>query len=123
MKKPKKPKAKSRKWLVREADRVFSLYIRAKYPRSFFSGNTTEHCFHLISRSKYALRWSEDNAVGSTAGENFEMEFNPHKFIAQIIKIRGLAWYEDLVRRSNVIAKFSNDDLRGIIERYKVMKP
>jgi len=114
-----KPKAKSRKWLVREADRVFSLYIKRKYPFSVFSGKPTEHCFHIFSRSNYATRWDEDNAVGSTAGENFEMEFNPGKYLLRLIEIKGLPFISALEAKHRTIVKFSNDDLREIIEKYR----
>lgn len=111
-----KPRRKKspRKTLVRKADIAFSLYIRALYPVSFFSGKPTECCFHIVSRSKHSVRWSLDNAVGATMGENYEMEFNPHKFITILIEKRGLPWYEALVRRSNEIRKHSRADLEMI---------
>ena len=106
-----------RKLLVRKADASFSRYIRNLYPFSIFSGKPTECCFHVISRSKFCVRWDLDNAVGSTMGENFEMEFNPHKYIAILIQKRGLHWYEALVQRSNKIRKYGRDELQAIIDR------
>jgi len=112
----KKKKSPSRKSLVKKADTAFSLHIRALYPFSFFSGKPTECCFHIVTRSKHSVRWSLDNAVGSTMGENYEMEFNPHKFISILIQKRGLPWYEALVRRSNEIRKHTREDLARIAE-------
>jgi hypothetical protein len=114
--KQKRKRAPSRKSLVRKADTAFSLHIRALYPVSFFSGKPTECCFHIITRSKHSIRWALDNAVGSTMGENYEMEFNPHKFISILIQKRGLPWYENLVRHSNVIRKHGRGDLERIAE-------
>lgn len=106
-----------RKGLVKRADTAFSLKIRELYPVSFFSGKPTECCFHIVSRSKHSVRWSLDNAVGSTMGENYEMEFNPHKYITILIEKRGLPWYESLVRRSNETRKFGRDELEDIADR------
>jgi hypothetical protein len=50
-------------------------------------------------------------------GENYEMEFNPHKYITMLIRKRGLPWYESLVRRSNETGKFGRHELAGIAER------
>lgn len=115
--KAKRKKLPSRKSLVRKADAAFSLKVRELYPVSFFSGKPTECCFHIITRSKHSVRWSLNNAVGSTMGENYEMEFNPHKFISILIQKHGLPWYEELIRQSNKIRKFTREDLQGIIER------
>ena len=112
---------RKRSWkaLVRAADAAFSQYIRRRDPISAFSGKPTGCCFHIVSRTKYAVRWDPDNAIGATTGENYEMEFNPHKFISLLIAKRGLPWYEDLVRRSNQITKRSRADMEAIIERFK----
>lgn len=112
-----KPRKRSRKALVKAADAAFSRTIRNQYPFSVFSGKPTECCFHIVTRSKFAVRWDLDNAVGSTMGENFEMEFNPHRFITALISTRGLPWYEALIRRSNETRKFSRADLEHIAEK------
>lgn len=118
--KRRKKRAKLRSWksLVRAADVAFSLHIRARDPLSVFSGKPSECCFHIVTRSKHSVRWDPDNAVGATMGENYEMEFNPHKFIAALIAKRGLPWYEDLVSRSNQIAKRNRADMEEIIARF-----
>ncbi len=114
--KPRRKKNPSRKSLVRKADTAFSLHIRALYPTSFFSGKPSECCFHIVTRSKHSVRWALDNAVGSTMGENYEMEFNPHKFISILIQKRGLPWYENLILRSNEIRKHTRQDLELIAQ-------
>jgi hypothetical protein len=107
------------KSLVREADKLFSLAVRKRDEFSVFSGKPSECCFHIVSRVKYATRWDLENAVGSTFGENYEMEFNPNKYIRVLIARKGLAWYEALVDRSNKIAKFGRGDLEQIISGLK----
>lgn len=109
---------KSWKALVRLADKAFSGFIRRRDPFSIFSGKPTECCFHVVTRDKYSVRWDPGNAVGATHAENFEMEFNPHKFTQVLIEKKGLAWYEALVKRSNVIVKRSWADMEAIIAKF-----
>src|SRR3990167_6932023 len=100
--------------LIAELDKLASLYVRllAKRKnggRSFFSDKPAECCFHVITRGKHSVRWDMRNLVASTKGENFEMEFNPHPYVAKYISVHGLEAYETLVRDSNRIAKHSLD--------------
>jgi hypothetical protein len=113
-----------RKKLVKTLDKVFSLYIRKRDSiendgKCVFCRKPIQHCFHFITRAKYATRWNEINAVGSCAGCNFENEFNPHKFIQWFLKKYGLKMYEDLIYESNLVHKFEPDDLSHMIEKYQ----
>lgn len=58
--------------LKRELDRVFSLYIRAKYGKTCYTcgGQGTLQCGHFISRSYLATRWDESNARPQCVGCN-----------------------------------------------------
>lgn len=109
----------SRAKQIRVLDELTSLYVRLHAKRhnggkSFFSDKPAECCFHVITRGKHSVRWDLRNVVASTKGENFEMEFNPHPYVAKYIAVHGLEAYETLVRDSNRIAKHSMDDLRAI---------
>ena len=75
-----------------------------------------ECVFHIITRSRYAVRWDLENGVGSCFKANYLNEMNPHPYIDWFIKNRGLEAYENLVRRSKRIAKYSNSDLLEIKE-------
>ena len=114
-----KRKKTARKKLVEKLDAVFSVYIRALYPICVFCGSKTEHCFHFMTRAKYATRWDAVNAVGSCRGCNFEMEFNPHPYIKWFIDKYGLEEYNRLILRSNVIPKYSNEELEVMIDFYE----
>ena len=122
---PKKaPRRSERKTLVGQLDALFSEYIRTKAKRSFggecpFSHkdgrrHPVQHCFHFITRAKYSVRWDPRNAIGSCAGCNLENEYNPHRFIDWFIKAFGQQKFSVLVRDSNRLARFSNEDLRQI---------
>lgn len=115
----KKRKKSNRKKLVEKLDKVYSLYIRALYPICVFCGSLTEHCFHFMTRAKYATRWDVINGVGSCRGCNFEMEFNPHPYVKWFIDKYGLEEYNNLIARSNVIPKYSNEELEAMIEFYE----
>jgi len=116
------PKAKLRKKLIKELDKEFSLLIRELWPTSPFSGLPSEHCFHFVTRSKYSVRWDTRNAVGSTAGENYRYEFDPHFAISWYIKTYGLPAYEQLVADGNKVAKLSNDDLTEKLRIIKLLR-
>lgn len=59
--------------LKKSADKVFSLYIRAKYPKECYTcrakGKTLQ-CGHFISRGFLAIRWNESNARPQCVGCN-----------------------------------------------------
>lgn len=117
-------KIKSRKWLIREADRAFSVWIRNRDEKAFNGicpfcrKNRITDCFHFVTRAKYATRWDQRNAVGSCRGCNMRMEFDPHRFIQWFIRKHGVEAYDSLIADSNKISKHSNDALKDIIRIY-----
>ena len=119
------PVRAKRKIIVASLDTLFSFVVRLR-DKDVAGGRCVfdcqrpiECCFHFVTRSKYSVRWDLKNAVGSCHPHNYEMEFNPHPFIQWYIKTRGIAAYEDLLRRSNQIAKFSNEKLIEIRENLR----
>ena len=112
----------TRKGRVRKADKAFSVYIRqrdhALVGHCTFCPKPIECCFHFVTRSKYATRWDPANCVGSCFGCNYLYESNPHQFINWYIKKHGLEGYQDLIRRSHEITKFSDDDLLDIEKKF-----
>lgn len=63
----------SRKNAVKELDKAFSEYIRARDGKCMQGGNCNGPltCGHLITRSNYSTRWDEGNAFGQCSGHNF----------------------------------------------------
>lgn len=121
----KKTKPLSRKRTVSQMDKIFSILIRTRDRLAnnglcvFGCGRPIECAFHFVTRSKYSTRWDETNTVGSCMSDNYTMEFNPHPYIHWYIKKYGVEAYENLVERSNKIAKFSTSDLREMLEHLK----
>ena len=120
----KSPKLTSRKILVAVLDSIFSLYIRLRDIRKYkvcpFCGvEPIQQCFHMITRCKFSVRWDEQNAVGSCSGCNLKNEYEPASFIRWYVMEFGEEQWDDLLRRSNVIAKFSNEDLKELLVKYR----
>lgn len=121
----KKGPKRSRKALVRDADKWFSLYIRSVSKKlygpmcPFCSEVESSQCFHFITRSKHSVRWDARNATASCSGCNYTMEFNPHPFVLWYLKRFGEEAYLTLVQDSNKRAGYSRHDLVSIAEKYK----
>lgn len=115
----------SRKAVVREADKWFSLYVRELTKREYggcpFCNGPIEHCFHFFSRVNYATRWMVTNAIGSCAGCNLKMEYAPYEFYKWYADRFGQDLLDEVNREHHKIAKFSTADLKEIADKYKKM--
>lgn len=118
----KRGKKSERKKLVEKLDAVFSKFIRERDSGicPICRKREVEQCFHLITRAKYNTRWDTDNCFGSCAGCNYAHEYNPHPATLYWIQKYSQQAYEDLVLKSNQIAKFSNEQLEEMIERFTI---
>lgn len=123
-----KPQKRARKAIVKELDAIVSHRIRERdmhifggCPFCIAEGKSgpIEHNSHLITRSKYAVRWNLINCHGSCAGHNFMHEHNPHIYTAWFIGRYGLAKYNELLAESNQLRRFSNADLLAMIQHHK----
>jgi len=114
-----------RKKLVASLDKYFSLFIRARDKRSVFSGSTESlQCFHIFSRVSYSTRWDELNAFVSTATENLKYEHDTywqHQVHTWYIEKYGQSQFDLLYAKWNKTTKYSNADLKVMIEHYKKM--
>ncbi|QDP47373.1 MAG: putative protein ninG [Prokaryotic dsDNA virus sp.] len=118
----------TRKGLVKKLDKVFSLYIRQRYKDNEIvqcvTCGTRKHwkevdAGHFVSRKHYATRWSSENVHvqckycnGFKAGQNYLMG----KYIDRTY---GEGKADELIQESRQIKKFSNEDLKEMIEYYK----
>ena len=118
----KKQKTERQK-LVKKLDDIFSLYIRTRDKRSVFSGSSENlQCFHIFSRVSYGTRWEEWNAFAATSAENIKYEYDTY-FINHVhnwyIGRFGKPMFEMMNRKYYGITKFSNADLKMLIEHFK----
>jgi len=110
----------NRKKLVAKLDRVFSKYIRARDKRCVICGRTDKlTCGHLFSRVAYSTRWEPDNAFCQCTGCNLSHEHDPLPLVRYAEKIHGKEKIDALHRTYRTTRKFSDADLRELIDKYK----
>lgn len=102
LKKPKNLKAK--------LDRVFSLYIRAKYPKECYTcrakGKVLQ-CGHFISRLYLATRWDESNARPQCVGCNIWGKGKPLDFEERLIEELSVEVVQELKERRKLLVKMT----------------
>ena len=117
-----------RSTLVTNLDTIFSKYIRTKY-----SKNGNVECVtcgrvydiskiqngHFISRKHYATRWDEENVATQCYGCNVMQYGQQYLFAKWIDKTYGEGKADELLQRSREVVKFSDYELREMIELYK----
>lgn len=104
--KVKKPRVVPLSKLVKKADRLLSLFIRARDKKCVLCGSTINLTNgHLIKRGKKPVRWDENNCfcLCSTCNFRDKVDTNYHgRYVAWFIGRYGLALYEDLERRAEI---------------------
>jgi len=103
--------------LEKQADCLFQIRMKEKYPYSVLSGQPTEVIHHFVPKSQSNnLRYDEKNACPCTNGEHFRHHNvgDPSLSIA-FIKDRGQKWIDDLNFRRHQICKHTKQYLEEII--------
>ena len=98
-KKVKKRKEKTVSQLTKELDRLFSLYIRGKYPKECYTcGYKTDklHAGHYISRYYKVTRWDENNVRPQCFMCNIWKKGNASIFRANLVRDLGEAIVQKL---------------------------
>lgn len=115
----------SRRILIKKLDSVFSLFIRLK----FADKNGNVRCFtcgafkhykeiqngHYVTRGKYSTRWDEDNCRPQCYGCNIGRNGNYPVFSQNL----GMKKIDELVRRGNLTVKYSDIDIKELINKYE----
>ena len=121
------PKKIKRSTLIKTLDDVFSQYIRLKNADK--NGHCTcvtcgkkgywekdgIHAGHFISRKHYATRWDEKNVHPQCHYCNTYQYGEQYKYSLFL----GANLSEDLLSKSNIITKYTNNELREMINLYK----
>lgn len=107
----------TRKGLVKALDTVVSLIVRLRDKRCVVCGSKEDlTCGHLITRSKYKVRWNLKNCHAQCRGCNLSHEYNPHPFTQWFISVFGFQDYKDLIRESNNDGyRFSDFELKQLL--------
>lgn len=110
-----------RKALITKLDGLASFAVRLR-DKSLYNGicplcgMRPQMCaFHFLTRSKQSVRWDMENLVASCSSCNLIYEHD-QTFILQVVdwyrKTHGVESWDNLVRRSHIIVKRSDEDLR-----------
>lgn len=121
-------KKKTRGQLVKELDRVFSIFIRqrgmdARGFNSCYTCGTTARwqdlqCGHFISRRHYSTRWDEKNCKPQDAKCNVFNQGNAPVFAAKLIEEYGASILNLLIAKKNNLMKITNTELEILINEY-----
>lgn len=111
--------------LVEEIDAVVRGKVLARDRAEFGSkcclcgeGGNLQWC-HLISASKYSVRWHPLNSYTQCRGCNLRHEFHPQYYTAWWISRHGEQKYQELVTVSSIPANFNTTQLRVILAAVK----
>lgn len=120
--KPKKGKVPTPSKLKAELDRVFSLYIRAKYPKECYTcrakGKTLQ-CGHFVSRTYLATRWDENNCRPQCVGCNIWGAGKPLDFEDRLVEDLGAEAVSQIKQKRKEITKLTRADYEERIAYYK----
>ena len=109
------------KW-KHEADKYFSLYIRAKYPKICYTCHKKHlvlQCGHFVARSYLATRFDEDNCRPQCVGCNMFGNGKSLDFEEHLIKEIGKKRVEALKARRHKITKITPAEYEAKIAQYK----
>lgn len=119
----------NRSKLVKQADKVFSEYIRRRgsdpkgYAKCFTCGKVDHwkklQCGHFQSRKHYNTRWNETNCQIQCAGCNIFRSGEQYKFGRNLDISFGQGTADVLYHQSKKTVKYSNYDLVELINHYK----
>jgi transcription elongation factor Elf1 len=113
-------KRKSRKSIVKEADYVFSRYIRMRDGKCVTCGAVANlQCGHLFSRVSYSTRWDEMNAFAQCAACNYRHEYDSVPLTLYFINRFGKEKYESLYTKYKTNVKMTDEEILEVVKEYK----
>ena len=117
-----------RSTLVKNLDTVFSIYIRRKDAINDIAQCVTcgkkDHWSklqngHWASRRHYSTRWNERNCNVQCSGCNVFRAGEIYLYTKYLCSKYGDNFPEELYKLSQKIVKFTDDDLKDMIDHYK----
>jgi 5-methylcytosine-specific restriction endonuclease McrA len=117
-------KLKTQAQLKKELDKVFSLYIRHKYPKVCYTCGKTDialQCGHFVSRQYLATRWDENNCRPQCAGCNIFGNGKPLDFEENLKKEFGDQFIEKMKASRHQSLKLDRHWYEEQIAKYKLL--
>lgn len=114
-------KKRSRKAIVRDLDREFSLFIRERdgHKCVICRSPNIPQCGHLFSRVAYSTRWDEENAFCQCASCNINHERDQWPFIKWYIDKFGQEKFEEVRMRWHKPTLFKDFQLQEKLDEYR----
>lgn len=112
--KPKKVEKRKSYW-KRQADILFSKFIRSLDHCEFCGQTKNLQCAHIYSRRYINLRYDIDNCLNLCASCHFKSHSDPLSFYATFLQL----WpdrYKKLQKKRQIIKKWTIDDYKKIIQ-------
>jgi len=113
-----------RQKLYKKLDTLWSLIVRKDCICELcgHKGDIKEFdAHHIKKRGNLSTRWDLDNSACLCKGcHRFKIHmdtFTVAILIDKLKKKRGKKWYEDLVKKTNKIVKYSTSDLEELVEK------
>lgn len=109
--------------LVKRLDLIFSLWIRKRDGGCVLASPKCKGALqnsHLIRRGKRNVRFDEENCNCNCAYHNFLHNSYPEYYTAWFIHVYGEQEYKDLIERSQIIKKYTREELLEMIEKYSL---
>jgi len=122
-KKKREAKKESKSTLIKELDRVFSIFIRQRGKGKCIScGAVSEwknmQCGHYIRRSVMNTRWDEDNCHSQCMPCNVFKSGNYPAYTLALMSKYGAEIIEELNERSQQVRKWEKSELKEMIKKY-----
>jgi hypothetical protein len=120
VKSTKKPKTAAK--LKIELDKVFSIYIRQKFPARCYTCGKTDtalQCGHFVSRQYLATRWHENNCRPQCIGCNMFGNGKPLDFEERLKSELGETYVEEMKKTRHQVLKLDRHWYTAEIEKYK----
>lgn len=121
--------ASARQKLIKDLDKVFSLFIRMRasdengYATCFTCGQVKKwkegDAGHFISRGAYSTRWNETNVQFQDKKCNIFQSGQQYLFSVALNRLHGEGTADALYVLSKQTRKYSTGELRAMIEIYK----
>lgn len=119
---PQRKKPKSLSKLKKELDRLFSLWIRAKYPKRCYTCDRAYpnlQCGHFVSRQYLATRWEESNCRPQCMVCNVRLHGNILEFEERLIKELGAQKVQELKDSRKQLLRLTEEYYTTNIDKYQ----
>lgn len=115
----KRKKVKTISWLKKEADRVFSLFIRNRDKRCVLCGSDKQlQNGHFVSRGINILRYDTRNCNTCCAVCNIWKNGNMVEYSAFMRRKHGPDIIETLLKEKQKLHQFTRQELESVISKY-----